>query len=199
MPLYEKGREDLKENFRPVNIFPVSQFLLKYLFSSFWGVFSKYQCEFRKHYSTQHCLLKVLEKWKKCVGKGKQNSWPSITCTQNECLSIKQIVKNENLKQSQHLCGNSISSSIVSNIWTAIIQDLFDDLFFILSDTGIASYADKNTPYNIAYNIYDLIKLLEKASTALSSWFDNNLLKSNLCKCYLLKNSIENITVKISK
>ena len=103
------------------------------------------------------------------------------------------------MKESQHLCGNSISSSIVSNIWTAIIQDLFDDLFFILSDTGIASYADKNTPYNIAYNIYDLIKLLEKASTALSSWFDNNLLKSNLCKCYLLKNSIENITVKISK
>ena len=37
----------------------------------FDNAFSKYQCGFRKGYSTQHCNLKVLEKWNKCVGKGK--------------------------------------------------------------------------------------------------------------------------------
>ena len=31
----------------------------------------KYQCGFRKGYSTQHCLLVILEKWKSAVAKGK--------------------------------------------------------------------------------------------------------------------------------
>ena len=32
---------------------------------------SKYQCGFRKCYSTQHCLLLMLEKWKRVVDNGK--------------------------------------------------------------------------------------------------------------------------------
>ena len=32
---------------------------------------SKYQCGFRKGYSTQHCLLLMLEKWKRVVDNGK--------------------------------------------------------------------------------------------------------------------------------
>ena len=31
----------------------------------------KYQCGFRKGYSTQHCLLAMLETWKSAVDKGK--------------------------------------------------------------------------------------------------------------------------------
>ena len=31
---------------------------------------SKYQCEFRKGYNTQYCLLAMLEKWKSSVDKG---------------------------------------------------------------------------------------------------------------------------------
>ena len=37
----------------------------------FDNVCSKYQCEFRKGYSTQHSILEMLGKWKKFVGKGK--------------------------------------------------------------------------------------------------------------------------------
>ena len=37
----------------------------------FDNVFSKYQSKFRKSYSTQHCNMKMLEKWKKFGGKGK--------------------------------------------------------------------------------------------------------------------------------
>ena len=32
---------------------------------------SKYQCGFRKGYTTQHCLLAMLEKWTSVVDKGK--------------------------------------------------------------------------------------------------------------------------------
>ena len=34
---------------------------------------SKYQRGFRKGYSTQHCLLAMLEKWKSAVDKGKSS------------------------------------------------------------------------------------------------------------------------------
>ena len=32
---------------------------------------SNYQCGFRKGYSTQHCLLAMLQKWKSCQDQGK--------------------------------------------------------------------------------------------------------------------------------
>ena len=44
-------------------------------------------------------------------------------------------------------------------------------LFFIISNINIASEIDGNTSYIAAYNIDDLIKLLEEASTALFQWF----------------------------
>ena len=31
---------------------------------------SKYQCGFRKGYNAQHCLLAMIEKWKKAVDNG---------------------------------------------------------------------------------------------------------------------------------
>ena len=38
--------------------------------SEFFDIFSKYQCGFRKGYSAQHCLLVMIEKWKKVVDNG---------------------------------------------------------------------------------------------------------------------------------
>ena len=57
------------------------------------------------------------------------------------------------------------------------------DLFFVISNIDIASYADDNTPYTAADNIDDLIKSLGEALTALFQWFDNNLLKNNPGEC----------------
>ena len=37
----------------------------------FQNLFSKYQCGFRKSFSTQHCLLAMLEKWKRFIDNGK--------------------------------------------------------------------------------------------------------------------------------
>ena len=33
-------------------------------------VLSKYQCVFRKGFSAQHCLIKLLEQWKKSIDQG---------------------------------------------------------------------------------------------------------------------------------
>ena len=46
------------------------------------------------------------------------------------------------------------------------------DLFFIIEDTEIASYADGNTPYVIADNVDGIMKYLEEASGILFKWFN---------------------------
>ena len=59
-PVHKKGRKDMKENFRPVSILPtLSKIFEKCLFA---------KCLL---YSTQHCLLVMLETWKRSVDKGK--------------------------------------------------------------------------------------------------------------------------------
>ena len=67
------------------------------------------------------------------------------------------------------------------------------------NDIDIATYADDNTPDFIGDNIDYFIKSLEKASTALFPWFDNDLFKSNTEKCHLLISSIENLIVHVSE
>ena len=37
----------------------------------FENILSKYQCGFRIGFSTQHCILAILEKWKRSVDNGK--------------------------------------------------------------------------------------------------------------------------------
>ena len=75
-PAYKKGKKYIKENYRPVSILPnLSKIFEKHIFKQmshfFENILSKYQCGFRKGFSTQHCLLAMLEKWKRSVDNGK--------------------------------------------------------------------------------------------------------------------------------
>ena len=56
----------------------------------------------------------------------------------------------------------------------------FAELFFVVNDSDIASYANGNTPNIIADNMDGLITSLEQASNALFEWIQNNHLKSNI-------------------
>ena len=73
--MHEKKSKSSKENYRPISILPnISKVYEKCLYDQisnfFEDVFSKYQCGFRKGYSAEHCLLVMIEKWKKIVDRG---------------------------------------------------------------------------------------------------------------------------------
>ena len=75
-PVFKKGERDCKNNNRPVsNLSNVSNIFERIIFRQISNYmdffFSKYQCGFRKGYSTQQCLLSMLEKWKRAVDNGK--------------------------------------------------------------------------------------------------------------------------------
>ena len=72
-PLHKKDRKVLKEDNRSVSILStlskIFEMIMFAQISTFLDyVFSRYQCGFRKGYSTQHWKLKMFKKWKKYLG-----------------------------------------------------------------------------------------------------------------------------------
>ena len=70
-------------------------------------------------------------------------------------------------------------------------------MFFIIEDTNIANYADDNTPYVSANNMGGVINSLEEASEILFKWLNDNLMKINADKCYLLVSINNTVKIKI--
>ena len=66
------GSRNQKDNHRPISILPIIVKIFEKLISQqlsihFENMFSKFQCGFRKGCGTLHCLLLIIEKWKKPV------------------------------------------------------------------------------------------------------------------------------------
>ena len=167
---------------------------------------SKQQCGFRKGYRTQQCLLALLEKWKRAVDSG-QIFGALFTDLSDHCLDHELMITKlmaygfslPGLKLVHDYLSNRKQRSKVNRTYSSWVEIVFGvppdsilgpllfniflaDLFLILNDVDIASYADDNTPYVIADDINGVITSLEKASKALFEWFENNLLKSNADK-----------------
>ena len=71
-PIYKKESRNEKENCRPVSILPnLSKIFERCIYDQlkdyFEKLLSKYQCGFRKGFSTQHCLLAMIEKLRKSL------------------------------------------------------------------------------------------------------------------------------------
>ena len=99
-PLHKKGKKDIKENYRPESILPnLSKIFEKCMFEQmpqfFENIFSKYQCGLRKGFSTQQCLLAMLEKWKRSVDNSKMfgalltDLSKAFDCLDHELLIVK--------------------------------------------------------------------------------------------------------------
>ena len=64
--------------------------------SFFHGIFSKYQCVFKKGFSTQQCLLALLEKWR---GKGRGKVFGALLTDLSkafDCLNHDLLIANVN-------------------------------------------------------------------------------------------------------
>ena len=227
-PLHKKGRKDNKENYRPVSILPaLSKIFERILFEQISVFFDKFlsdqQCGFRKGYSTQLCLLNLLEKWKNCVDKGKAfgalltDLSKAFDCLYHELLIAKLNAYGFNLPALRlihdYLTNRKQRTKIDDNyrFWSEILFGvpqgsilgplLFNiflaDLFFIIKDIDIASYADDTTPFIVENNIENVIASLEQVSEDLFNWFKNNRLKSNADKCHVLVSTNKSIGVLI--
>ena len=185
----------------------------------------KQQSGFGKGYSTQQCLLALLEKWKRAVDSGQMfgalltDLSKAFDCLDHELLIAKLNAYGFSLpalKPVHDYLSNRKQRTKVNRTyssWLEIVLGvpqgsilgplLFNiflaDLFFILNDVNIASCADDNTSYVIADDINGVITSLEQTSKALFEWFENNLLKTNADKCHLLVSSNDVVNLRVSE
>ena len=75
IPVFEKEDKLDKKNYRRVSILPViskiyERLMYDQMYKYFDQIFSKFQCGFRKGFSTQNCLLYMIENWKESLDQG---------------------------------------------------------------------------------------------------------------------------------
>ena len=80
--------------------------------------------------------------------------------------------------------------------WPLLFNTFLCDLFFSISDIGIASYADDSTPYAVNKSAEKVIELLEDTCVDLLTWFKSSEMKANADKCHLLVNSKDKACAK---
>ena len=73
------------------------------------------------------------------------------------------------------------------------------DLFLIMENIDIASYADDNTPYTTGNSIEEVIQKLENVAKTLFQWFSDDQMKANPDKCHFLCNSNSEVSLTIEK
>ena len=151
---------------------------------------SKYQCGFRKGFNAQHCLLAMLEKWKKAVDTkkvfgalltdlskafdclphdliiAKLNAYgfslPALNLIQNYLANRKQRTK---INDSYSPWSDILFGIPHGSIFGPLLFNIFlNDLFLIVKDVNIASYADGNTVYDSSNTIGEVILSLQSSS-----------------------------------
>ena len=71
------------------------------------------------------------------------------------------------------------------------------DLFLIVENTDIVSFADDNTPYTKRNSIEEVIQKLKNAAKTLFQWFSDNQIKANPDNCHFLCSSNRLISLTI--
>ena len=75
------------------------------------------------------------------------------------------------------------------------------DLFLIMENIDISSYADNNSPYTTENYIGEVIQKLENTAKTLFQWLSDNQMKANPGRCHFLcsSNSEVSLTIETQK
>ena len=187
----------------------------------FESFLSKYQYGFRKGFSTQQCLLSMLEKWKYAIDNRKMFgalltnlskvfncrshdlliarlntyglSLAALGLVQNDLSNCKQRIKiNSDFSSWEELLFGVPQESILGPLLCNIF---LCDLFFIMNKTYFASYADDDTPYVVGSNTEGVNINLQNASLTLCKPFNDNQMKATPDKCHSICSTDDKVNI----
>ena len=216
-PVHKKSDRTIDDNYRPVSILPpISKIFERNMYDPMYSYVDQYLSPFlfgfRKGFSTQYCLIVMLEKWKKAIDQGKfagallTDLSKAFDCLNHELLIAKLEAygfNNESLlyllsylseRKHRTKINNSLSdwADITSGVpqgsilGPLLFNIYINDIFYFVKNSNLANYADDNTPYTVENTIDSLLQCLGEDSSVLMKWFKDNFLKLNPDKCKLL-------------
>ena len=228
-PIHKKDAKTEKENYRPVSILSAFSKIFERLIYDDLNQYvdtklSPYLCGFRKNYSTQICLIIMLEKWKKALDKRNiagallTDLSKAFDCMNHELLiakleaygldnsALKLILSYLSNRRQRTKVNNSFSqwSDINAGVpqgsilGPLLFNIYINDIFYFVDDDNITNYADDTTPYAVEADIETLLENLQFNTNNLLKWFDNNFFKLNPDKCKLLITNNINETIKVN-
>ena len=184
------------KNYRPVSLIPiVSKLFERYMYNQMLAYIetflSPYLFGYRRGYSTEQCLIVMLEKWKKaldekqCAGAILTDLSKAFDCLNHDILFAKldaygfdktalNFIYNSSKKRKQRTKVNGSYSSWQElkfgipqgSILGHLLFNIFiNDMFYFIKDTNIANYADNSTLYTVEGNIDDLLNTLENETS----------------------------------
>ena len=212
-PIFKEGDPFSIENYRPFSILPTvskvfEKIIAQQLRSFLECRFSNMLSGFRKGYSTQHALLRLLHKWQKALDSSNivgtvlmdlSKAYDSLPHDQMIAklaaygLSYDSLLFIYNyLKHRQHRVkiGNQLSKFLCiilgipqGSILGPLRFNLFiNDLLFFAPDSEICNFADDNTLYTCAKSVDNVLSTLKDEVEDIIYWFEINSLAANPAK-----------------
>ena len=215
--ILKKGDDLNKKNYRPVRILTtISKIFEKNMASQlqhyFDDIFHPYLSAFRKGYSTQSLLLRIVEDAKHHIDKGElvgllmMDLSKAFDCLPHKltiaklkayglsgqaCLLLasylsnrKQRVKIGDVKSEWVSINKGVPQG--SNLGPLIFNIFINDIFHWVQKCNLYNYADDNTLMHHSPYPDQLISTLEIEADSMVTWFRFNSMKANPDKFYFI-------------
>ena len=204
-PLFKKDDRDKIKNYRPVSILNgfskiYERFLLNSLSEYVENTLSEFIAAYRKTYSSNNVLLRLIENCKKhldnksIVGTVLMDLSKAFDCIPHDLLIAKLHAygitkksltflysylkrRKQGVKINDTESFNQILLSGVpqGSILGPVLFNLFiNDLFLFIKEADLANFADDNALYVSKKNLAEVLEVLERECETAINWFKEN-------------------------